>query len=152
MLTKVYVSEIDEQLRNYNEASSNALDVLIDKLARDMENTNEDIDIAEADLLDFMQKNDAELEEGQSYESIMAEKTKPTVDRRKLESKSLITNSVTYMEDTDYKMGEICQNLINFYSSFAQILDKNKKELNQTEIEFKVSLARSGDHHEEISD
>jgi hypothetical protein len=38
----------------------------------------------------------------------MAEKTKPTVDRRKLESKSLITNSVTYMEDTDYKMGEIC--------------------------------------------
>ena len=116
MLTKSFVSDIDDQLRNFNEESSNAFDVLIDKLARDMENTNEDIDIAEADLLDFMQKNDAELDIDETFESIMAEKTKPTVERRKLESKTLITNSVKYMEDTDYKMGEICQNIINFYA------------------------------------
>jgi hypothetical protein len=73
-----------------------------------MENTIEDIDIAEADLLDFLQKNDAELEEEQTFESIMDFKCKPTIDRRKQESKTLITNSVKYMEDTDYKMGEIC--------------------------------------------
>jgi len=84
-----------------------------------MENTNEDIDIAEADLLDFLQKNDAELEEDQTFESIMSDKTKPTVDRRKKESKSLIMNSIQYEEDTNYKMGEICQNIINFYAGFA---------------------------------
>lgn len=36
----------------------------MDKLAKDMENTNEDMDIAEFDLKDFLNKNDAQLEEG----------------------------------------------------------------------------------------
>lgn len=34
-------------------------DRLADRLAKDMENTNEDIDIAEFDLKDFLIKNDA---------------------------------------------------------------------------------------------
>ena len=36
-----------------------------------MENTNEDIDIAEFDLKDFLIKNDAQLEEGETFDSIM---------------------------------------------------------------------------------
>jgi hypothetical protein len=35
------------------------LDVLVEKLAKDMENSNEDMDIAEYDLKDFIVKNDA---------------------------------------------------------------------------------------------
>ena len=46
-------------------------DRLADKLANDMENTNEDIDIAEFDLKDFLIKNDAQLEEGETFDSIM---------------------------------------------------------------------------------
>ena len=34
-------------------------DKYVDSLAKDMENTNEDIDIAEFDLKDFIIKNDA---------------------------------------------------------------------------------------------
>ncbi len=34
-------------------------DRLVDSLAKDMENTNEDIDLAEFDLKDFITKNDA---------------------------------------------------------------------------------------------
>jgi hypothetical protein len=37
-------------------------DRLVDRLAKDMENTNEDIDIAEFDLKDFVIKNDAQIE------------------------------------------------------------------------------------------
>jgi hypothetical protein len=36
------------------------------------------------------------------------------------------------MEDTEYKMGEICQNVINFYRDFATKLDKNKESLKNT--------------------
>ena len=61
---------------------------------------------------------------------------KPTIDRRKLESKTLITNSVKYMEDTEYKMGEICNNVIKFYREFGNKLDKNKEKLKSTEINF----------------
>jgi hypothetical protein len=39
-------------------------DNLVSELTKDMENTNEDIDIALYDLKDFIIKNDAELEEG----------------------------------------------------------------------------------------
>jgi hypothetical protein len=136
VLTKGFVNDIDEKLRNFNEESSSVFDNLVDKLASDMNNTNEDIDIAEADLLDFMQKNDAELEDGETFEGIMFEKVKPTVERRKAESKTLITNSVKYMEDTEYKMGEICQNVINFYRDFASKLDKNKDQLKATQMNF----------------
>lgn len=73
-----------------------------------MENTNEDADIALYDLKDFLFKNDAQLEEGQTFDSIIEEQAKPTVERRKMESKTLITNSVKYMEDFDFKMNEMC--------------------------------------------
>ena len=99
-----------------------------------------------------MQKNDAELEPGESFEGLMEEKVKPTTERRKIESKTLITNSVKYMEDTEYKMGEICQNVINFYRDFATKLDKNKELLKNTQITFQVELAKCGDHHEEMAD
>lgn len=95
-------------MRQYNDESSVIFDQLVDKLAKDMENTNEDMDIAEFDLKDFMIKNDAQLEEGQTFDSIMADRITPTTQRRKLEAKTLLTASVKYMEDTDNKMSEIC--------------------------------------------
>ena len=52
----------EEELKNFNDESGVIFDRLADKLAKDMENTNEDIDIAEFDLKDFLIKNDAQLE------------------------------------------------------------------------------------------
>lgn len=49
----------EEELKNFNDESGVIFDRLADKLAKDMENTNEDIDIAEFDLKDFLIKNDA---------------------------------------------------------------------------------------------
>ena len=57
--TGKFVQELEEKLRSYNEESSIVFDGLVDKLAKDMENTNEDIDIAQYDLKDFLIKNDA---------------------------------------------------------------------------------------------
>ena len=100
------------------------------------ENTNEDIDIAEYDLKDFLIKNDAQLEEGQTFDSIMEDEVTPTTDRRKLESKTLNTNSIKYMDDSIYKMGEICNNVIGFYKDFATRMDNNKNKLKLTEVNF----------------
>ena len=66
------------------------------KLTKDMDNTNEDIDIALFDLKDFIIKNDAELDEGVTFEMIIERKAQPYVDRRKLESKTLIMNAIAY--------------------------------------------------------
>lgn len=58
-LNKIFIQDLSDKLENFNEESSTMFDTMVDTLARDMENTNEDIDILEADLLDFCQKNDA---------------------------------------------------------------------------------------------
>lgn len=63
-LTKDVVNNISDQLAGFNEESSIIFDGLVGELTRDMENTNEDIDIALYDLKDFIIKNDAELDEG----------------------------------------------------------------------------------------
>ena len=91
-----------------------------------MENTNEDIDIAEFDLKDFLIKNDAQLDEGQTFDLIMEDQVSPTTVRRKLESKTLNTNAINFMDDSIYKMGEICNNVIGFYKDFATRMDNNK--------------------------
>ena len=75
----------------------------------------------------------------------------PTTDRRKVESKTLITNVIQYMEDMDFKMSEITQNIINFYREYAKRLDDNKTKLKQTEVNFQVALAQCGDHHDDLA-
>lgn len=92
-------------------------DRLVDRLAKDMDNTNEDIDIAEFDLKDFILKNDAQLEANETFDKIMERRIKPTVARRKQESKTLITNSILYLEQNDFKMQEISQAIVTFLNS-----------------------------------
>lgn len=82
----------------------------------------------------------------------MADRVTPTTQRRKLEAKTLLSNSVKYMEDTDNKMSEICTNILNFFREFATKMDTNKEKLKQTEINFQVSLAGCGDHYDTIAD
>ena len=101
----------------------------MDKLNKDMENTNEDADIALYDLKDFLQKNDAQLQEGQTFESIIESRAKPTMDRRKLEGKTLILGSVKYMEEFDFKMNEVSTNIVNFFRELATKVDANKDKL-----------------------
>ena len=115
-----------------------------------MENTNEDIDIAEFDLKDFLIKNDAQLDEGQTFDTIMEDQVTPTTTRRKLESKTLNTNAINYMDESIYKMGEICTNVINFYKDFATRMDNNKQKLKLTEVNFQVALAQCGDALDEL--
>lgn len=47
-------------------------------------------------------------------------------------------------------MSEMTTNIMNFFKEFATSLDKNKDKLKQTEVNFQVSLANCGDHHDEI--
>jgi len=55
-----------------------------------MENTNEDIDIVLFDLKDFLIKNDAQLDNGDSFDAIIERRVQPTTDRRKFESKTIV--------------------------------------------------------------
>ena len=134
--SKKFVLDLEDKLRQFNDESSIVFDKLVDKLAKDMENTNEDIDIAEFDLKDFLVKNDAQLEEGQTFDSIMEDRVIPTVKRRKLESDTLIKNSIKYMEELDEKMSDISSNIVTFFRDFATRMDTNKEKLKQTEINF----------------
>jgi len=135
-LTVTFVNQQEDKLRQYNDESSIVFDKLVESLAKDMENTNEDIDLAEYDLKDFIVKNDAQLPEGLTFDIIMERRARPTVDRRKTEAKTLISNSIMYMEQNDFKMSVITQQIVNFYKQFATKLDKNKELLKKTEQDF----------------
>ncbi len=63
-LTKELVNKIDEDLKVINDEAQIKFDKIVEALAKDMENTNEDLDILLYDLNDFLSKNDAQLEEG----------------------------------------------------------------------------------------
>lgn len=73
-LTKEIVNAVADKLSTHNEESSIMFDNLVQDITKDMENTNEDIDIALYDLKDFIVKNDAELEPGITFDTIMEKK------------------------------------------------------------------------------
>lgn len=135
-LTKDIINNIGDQLQQFNEESSVIFDALVMELTKDMENTNEDIDIALYDLKDFLFKNDAFLDDGVTFDLILKNKAQPYADRRKQESRILIMNAIAYQEDFDFKMSEISSNCVNFFKDFATCLDKNKEKLKQTEMNF----------------
>ena len=81
----------------------------------------------------------------------MEDRIIPTVQRRKLESDTLIKNSIKYMEELDEKMSDISTNIVAFFKEFATRMDANKEKLKATEINFQVSLAQCGDHHDDIA-
>lgn len=60
-LTKDYIGQIDDRLKQINDDAQSIFDKIVEDLAKDMENTNEDADIAIYDLKDFLLKNDAQL-------------------------------------------------------------------------------------------
>ena len=116
-------------MRTVNDDAQTVLDDIVMRLNRDMENTNEDADIALYDLKDFIIKNDAQLEEGQTYDSIIEDRALPTVERRKLEGKTLILNAVKYMEEFDNKMNEVAMAIVGFFRDLATKIDANKEKL-----------------------
>lgn len=116
-----------------------------------MENTHEDIDLAEYDLKDFIIKNDAQLEENQTFDNILMKRVRPTVMRRKQESKTLITNSILYLEQNDFRMQEISSAIVKFFKDYSTKLDTNKDLLKKTEQDFQVQLAQCGDKHDDIT-
>jgi hypothetical protein len=101
----------------------------VTELNADMENTNDDIEKALFDLKDFIIKNDAELEEGLTFEMIIEYSAFPYVERRRLEAKNLLMNSIKYQEEFDNKMGEITSNLVTFFKDYATCLDKCREKL-----------------------
>lgn len=59
---------------------------MVELLNKDMENTNEDADLAFYDLKDFVLKNEAQLEEGDSYDALLEREVMPTINLRKAEA------------------------------------------------------------------
>lgn len=112
------------------------MDQMVDLLNKDMANTNEDADIAFYDLKDFVLKNEAQLEEGDSYDSLLEREVQPTLTLRKTEAEKLILAAVSYMEEYDYKMHEACQNLVNWFKELAKCLDEQREKKKQADIEF----------------
>lgn len=65
------VSSCSDQLAQFGEESSVVFDQIVADLNENMEDTNDELDKAVYDLKDFMLKNDAELDEGLTFDIII---------------------------------------------------------------------------------
>mgnify|MGYP002414087239 CR=1 FL=1 len=59
-------------------------------------------------------------------------------------------NSIKFLEDEDELMHEITKNILNFYWNLGEKYDKYREKLKQTEMSYKLSLAKCGDDHDEV--
>ena len=75
------------------------MDQIVDKLVKEMDKVNGDMDKEFGKLKIYIKKNNADLEEGMTYDLLLERRVEPTINRRKEESKKLMMNSVKYMED-----------------------------------------------------
>lgn len=108
------------------------------------------MDQALSELKDFMYENNAVLPEGDTFDLILENVCKPVADKRKEEAKALIGNSLKYLEDFDDKMNEVSKNIGEFFKDLGTKFDENRKGHKDTEMQFNISLAQCGDHHDDI--
>lgn len=59
-------------------------------------------------------------------------------------------NSIKFLEDEDELMHEITKNILNFYWNLGEKYDKYREKLKQTEMSYKLSLAKCGDDYDEV--
>lgn len=67
-------------MNDLNESAQNEMDERVDELARDMEQTNTEALHLLAQLRDFLTSNDARLEEGETFETIIEREATSLVD------------------------------------------------------------------------
>lgn len=114
-----------------------------------MENSYEDMDIVLSDFKDFLIKNDAELPEGQTFELIVDTNCVPLIAKWKDEMKAMVMNAIKYLEEEDEQMHEVSKNILNFYKILGEKYDQNWEKLKTTEMNYKLSLAKCGDDHDD---
>lgn len=74
----------------------------------------------------------------------------PLVHKRKDEAKAMYMNSIKFLEDEDEIMHEVSKNILTFYKNLGEKYDKYWEKLKQTEMSYKLSLAKCGDDHDEV--
>jgi len=58
--------------------------------------------------------------------------------------------SLKYLEDEDVKMHEVSKNILNFYKNLGEKYDSNKEWLKSTDMNYRLSMAKCGDTHDEV--
>ena len=151
MLTKALATAVEEELRVLNDEAQEEFDRLAEALAKDMENSNEDMDLALLDLEDFLVKNDAQIDEGETFKGIIERLCVPTVTKRKTEASTLIKNALKYLEENDFAMNEMCKNTVGFLRDLGERFDKSREALKTMEMQFSIRQAQCGDKHDDMA-
>ena len=165
MITKNLVREIGEKLRKTNDDAQELYDRYIEEMNKDHKMLMKEAMDLKDYLLGFLVKNDAKLEEGQTYESIIEriniyyihiyiiyniyiEECLPVIKARDNEGKHLLHHVVKYLEEYDYKMNESSKNLLMFYRKIGELFDGHRANIKNIEYEQELSLANFGDENE----
>ena len=152
-LTQKKVDEINTNLETINDEAQEEYDRIAADLTTFIKNSFSEMDTALENLREFLHANEAQLEEGMTYDKIIEDQAQPFVDKRKQESNELYANSLKYLEELDDKMNEISKNFIDFIKSLATKYDKGKDDLKATDLQFNIKLAQCGDtNYDSIDD
>jgi len=62
----------------------------------------------------------------------------------------MVMNSLKFLEEEDELMHEVSKNILTFYKLLGEKYDRYREKLKSTETNYKLSLAKCGDDHDEI--
>jgi hypothetical protein len=148
-LTSKKVEEVGTKLQEINDIAQDEYTEIAKELANCIKASNNEMETAMENLREFLYANEAEIEEGMTYNQIIEDQAKPFVESRKQEAQELYTNADKYLEEIDDKMNEICKNIIEFLKLLASKYDKGKEDLRTTDLNFNLKLAQCADNSDE---
>lgn len=148
-ITKNRVNELDEQLKQLSEVSSEKYKEYFQNYIKVQDaRYGEAVKLAEA-FRDFLTKNDANLPEGKTFDMLIQEECTPLIDQRLSESKSLFLHVDKYLDEYDTRMHEYAKNIVAFYRFVGESYDVNRKDFKNAEMNFELAIAKLADKNEE---
>eukprot|EP01022_Parablepharisma_sp_SALTPOND_P020323 TRINITY_DN366_c0_g1_i1.p2 TRINITY_DN366_c0_g1~~TRINITY_DN366_c0_g1_i1.p2 ORF type:complete len:1259 (+),score=293.33 TRINITY_DN366_c0_g1_i1:32345-36121(+) len=148
-ITKEKVNDLDEKLKKINEDASDEYKKFFQACIKIQEERHKEALALVEYLKGFLVKNDAELPEGKTFDMIIAEECSPLVELRLKESKELLLHIDKYLEEFESRMHEYSKNIISFYRFIGENYDQNRKDTQNLELQFELSIAKLADQNEE---
>ena len=148
-VTKEKVNELDEELKKLNEDASEVYNKIFQTLIKIQDERHQEALGLVDRLRSFLNKNDAKLPEGRTFDMLIAEQCTPLLEQRQKESKELLLHIDKYLQEFDSRMHEYTKNIISFYRFIGESMTKKERTFKNLEFQFEVAVAKLADQNEE---
>ena len=141
---KLFTNHIKQLMKNSDDIEKKSL--------FEIENFKTQVDSISYDFTkdNHNEKKYNDFDELNSIDDLIEKEIKPLLEKNKEDRMEFIKKINSYINEYDDYTNNIIQKIISVFLNVGKAFDEHKKNLHKTEKDYLISIAKEGDHDEEV--